>query len=112
MPVRFVQNPAFEPELMASAKMRAFAQALAELVAGSAKLKAPKRLGILAGDIEATTVRDDGNLTTAGGWIGRVESRDWKTMLIEHGTRRMRARPFLMPALIESLPGATIRGGR
>lgn len=109
---RFVPNPAFEPELMASPKMQAFAQALAELVANAAQAKAPIRLGILRESIEATTVRDDGNLTTAGGWVGRVESTDWKTLLIEHGTRRMRARPFLMPALIESLPGATIRGGR
>lgn len=112
MAFRFVPNPAFETELMASPMMRGFAGKLAELVAVSARAKAPIRLGILREGIEDETYRDDGSLTTAGGWVGRVSSRDWKTMLIEHGTRRMRARPFLMPALIETLPDATIRGGR
>lgn len=110
--VRFVPNPAFETELLASPSVQRFAGQLAELVAASARAKAPVRLGILRESIEGETVRNDGFApeAPAGGWVGRVASADWKTLLIERGTRRMRARPFLIPAILETLPGVTLRG--
>lgn len=105
--VVFRPNPAFETEFLSSPSIERFARVLAEAVAAAAEAKAPRRLGFLEAGIEANTWLDG----ERGQYVGVVFSTDWKTMLIEHGTRRMRARPFLMPALIETVPGARITGG-
>lgn len=106
--VRYVPDPAFEDLIFLDPQMRVWLGDLADEVARSAETKAPVRTGRLAGDIRGSVEADGVRL------VGRVTSEDWKTLLVEHGTRHTHARPFLWPAVYETLPGATFThdGGR
>lgn len=103
--VSFRLSPTFEDELMLSPWMRELLAGASEAVKTSARALAPRLRGFLIEDIEADVGMVDGRIT------GRVWSSDFKTIWHEFGTRKMHPHPFLFPALVRTLPGATITGG-
>lgn len=103
--VRYVPDPTFEAELLASPEMRTFMASLTDDVADEAERLAPRRLGHLAAGVEGDVE------LVAGVWVGRVWDDDFKAAWHEFGTRKMHAHPYLRPALYRILPGATITGG-
>lgn len=97
----FEMNPNFERELLASnPALAAMLLPLVERVEASAKAHARRLTGHLADGIEGTVgvAFIDGTPRM----IGRVISKDFKTVWHEKGTRKMSAHPFLAPALLEA----------
>lgn len=103
--VTFEMSPTFEAELLVSPWIRELLTEATEAVAASARALAPRLRGFLIEGIEGEVGVIDARI------IGRVTSKDFKSHWHEFGTRKMHAHPFLLPALIRELPGATITGG-
>lgn len=106
-PLAFIPNPAFEEELYHSEELVAWLMPIVEEVAAAARTKAPFAKGGIERGITAEVEM------VRGQWVGRVIATDWKSKWHEFGTKQMPAHPFLLPGLIETLPGAKIlRGGK
>lgn len=95
-------NPGFEDRIMVSPAVREWVGKLTEDVRDTAEELAPFLTGHLESAIEAV-VEFDGS---RGRWVGRVVSKDFKTIWNEFGTKHSRAKPFLRTALTRRLPGA------
>ncbi len=112
--VRVVIDPAFERKFLRTEPIRALLEPLVETMAQHARSSAAYRKGILRGGISTDVLIDTGardaggRFASGGGYVGRVTSHDFKTVWLEYGTRHMRAEPFLVPALIATVPGAMI----
>lgn len=79
-------------------------QAAAKIIQESASQKAPRRTGTLASNIEVGKV----NLTASGGEIPvGPNKKAFYGMFVEVGTSKMRAQPYLRPAIDESKGAAT-----
>lgn len=98
-------SPSFETEVMVSPWLRELLTRSTSAVEASARALAPRHLGFLIESIESEVGLEDGRI------IGRVRATDFKAGWHEFGTRNMHAHPFLLPALLRELPGATITGG-
>lgn len=99
--VRFEMNPTFERDVLArNPALALMLEPLVRRVEASAKRHARRLSGNLADGIEGmvgTTIVDG-----ISRMIGRVVSKDFKTIWHEKGTRKMSAHPFLEPALAEA----------
>lgn len=99
--VVFEMNPDFEREVLASnPALATMLLPLVQRVEASAKEHARRLTGHLADGIEGMV-----GIDFVGGMprmIGRVISKDFKTVWHEKGTRKMSAHPFLEPALAEA----------
>lgn len=93
MAIRFDPDPALENNLVRAAEIHAYLDQLASAAAATARELAPHRTGALRDSIDHDVV------TEGGRQIGVVIVGDWKANLIEYGTSRHPARPFLRPAL-------------
>ena len=71
-----------------------------QFVQAQAEAKAPRRTGRLSRDI-AHEVKGEGKDIV--GYVGVKKSGAFYGLFVERGTRRMRARPFLRPALFNNL---------
>jgi len=99
-----ILRPDFERAILRSTDVEGFLQELADEAAEYAKDSAAYRSGHLEGGIEAQVVLSD----DSGGLVGRVVSKDFKSLWLELGTRRTRAQPYLLPALEAVVPGVNI----
>lgn len=105
--VTFRLNPGFEEQIMGSSWLRALMEELVRQVGTAAQRLSPYAHGHLRRGIKGVVGVD------VGRWIiGRVFDDDFKAHWHEFGTRKMHPHPYLRPALSETLPGATITGGR
>lgn len=110
---RYVEEPGFEAQILRSSSMRDLLRGLGEQVLAHAESSAAFRKGYLREgitlEVGINAGRGDGGRFVAGDrYTARVVSHDFKTVWLEYGTRRTRAQPFLVPALVAVLPGATI----
>lgn len=99
--VDFELNPDFERDLLArNPALATMLTPLVKAVEASAKSHARRLTGHLAEGIEGMV----GVAVIEGTprMIGRVISKDFKTVWHEKGTRKMHAHPFLEPALAEA----------
>lgn len=94
---RFVPDPEFEEELKRARGTKEHVSKLAKDGAAIAERLAPRDTGALAGSIAEHTLE----LDAYDGFVGIIAAKDWKAHLLEMGTSRTRAQPFLRPALEE-----------
>lgn len=93
MAIRFDPDPNLESELARATEIHAYLEELAAAAAETARQLAPYRTGALRDSI-------DYEVTSEGsGQIARVIVGDWKANLVEYGTSRHPARPYLRPAI-------------
>lgn len=99
--VDFQLNPDFERDVLArNPALALLLEPIVRRVEASAKGHARRLTGHLADGIEGTVgVAIINGIPTM---IGRVISKDFKTVWHEKGTRKMHAHPFLAPALAEA----------
>lgn len=93
MAIRFDPDPNLESELARAVEIRAYLEVVAAAAAETARQLAPYRTGALRDSIDYDVTSE------GGGQIARVIVGDWKANLIEYGTSRHPARPYLRPAI-------------
>lgn len=93
MAIRFDPDPNLEGDLAREIEVHAYLESVAAAAAETARQLAPYRTGALRDSIDYE-VTSDGR-----GQIARVTVGDWKANLIEYGTSRHPARPYLRPAI-------------
>lgn len=98
---RFKLDPTFERELMRSPEMRDLledavgpaAERAADLAPDDPRTGSPDLPSSIVGEVELT----------AHGYRGRVVAHDWKAAWHEEGATGVPARPFLRPAVEETI---------
>lgn len=85
-------------ELMALIEERVVAgmEAACDFAAARAEATAPVRTGILRGDVAYKVIAEHNEIT---GYIGVRKGRAFYAYFVELGTSKMRAHPFLRPAV-------------
>lgn len=106
--VSYRMNPSFEEQIMGSRWLRELVEDATRDVVVAARRLAPRLHGFVIESIQGVVGPDELHRYA----IGRVFAGDFKAAWHEFGTRNMHPHPFLLPALEETLPGATILRGR
>lgn len=105
---RFKPNPAFVRGLPANPQVKRAIESRTVTATALARELAPDDPSTGTPDLKTGIVSKIG--LTGRGWVGRIESRNFKGHWHEFGTSRMAAHPYLRPAL-ERL-GLRMRGTR
>jgi len=101
-------------ELMAMIEERVVAgmEAACEFAVKRAQATAPVRTGIMRGDVAYVVKAERNNIV---GYVGVRKGKAFYAWFVERGTRKMRARPFLRPAVFNharEIVRLVARGGR
>lgn len=102
---RYIPNPSFASDFLASDEALELVERLAQDAQPIAYDLAPKRLENLADSITVVAGLEDGVAT------GRLLAADFKAHWYEFGTERHPAEPYLRPA-IEAVVGPVVGGDR
>ena len=103
-----------DKELMALIEERVVAgmEAACDFAAARAESLAPVKTGIMRGDVAYKVVAQHNDIT---GYVGVRKGRAFYAYFVELGTSKMRARPFLRPAVFnhaQEIVRLVARGGR
>lgn len=110
--VEFRMNPTFERDLLArNPDLAVSLAARGRVVAGIARDLAHKLSGALADSVAFEVGVAPWGALGIPRVIAHVYATDFKAHFHEFGTRKMPAHPFLLPALRQGMPGASIRAG-
>jgi hypothetical protein len=94
---RFDLDPDFEDAVLRSAEFRDALEDLVAEAADVADLRAPYLTGTLASSVFGDVA------LTEDGWVGRVGATDFKAPWFEEGADGVPPRPFLRPAVEETI---------